>query len=99
MRKTKKTKSEINESRREIIRRAKEGKLVFPEAIRYIREALDLTQQEWANYLGMTRQQIIAIESGRANPTIETVNRMLRPFELKVGIVVKEEEENEQMKM
>ena len=74
-------------ARRGIQQRAAEGRLVFPAAIRDMREALDLTQEEFARAFGMTRQQVVALESGKANPTVDTLTRIMRPFRLTLGVV------------
>lgn len=87
MRRTRKSKEEVLAARREIQHRAAEGRLVFPAAIRDIREALDLTQDEFARAFGMTRQQVVSLESGKANPTVETLRRIVRPFRLTLGVV------------
>ena len=87
MRRIRKTKEEVLAARRDIQRRAAEGRLVFPSAIREMRDALDLTQEEFARTFRMTRQQVVAIESGKANPTVETLRRIMRPFRLTLGIV------------
>ena len=38
--------------------------------VRSFREQLDLTQEQLANQLGVSRQTIISIESGRYNPSL-----------------------------
>lgn len=38
--------------------------------VRAFREQLDLTQEQLANQLGVSRQTIISIESGRYNPSL-----------------------------
>lgn len=87
MRRTRRSKDEVLAARRAVQQKAAEGRLVFPAAIRDIREALDLTQEEFARAFGMTRQQVVALESGKANPTVETLSRIMRPFRLTLGVV------------
>ncbi|HIJ38452.1 MAG TPA: helix-turn-helix transcriptional regulator [Rhodospirillaceae bacterium] len=76
--------------RREVIaRRAADGSLVLPEAIRDIRNALGLTQADFADKFGLTRIQLIELEKGRANPTQETLARIGKPFGFVLGFVPK----------
>lgn len=35
----------------------------------------------------MTRQQVVALEGGKANPTVDTLRRIVRPFRLTLGLV------------
>ena len=76
--------------RREAVRnRAASGDLRFPEAIRDIRKSLGLTQAEFASKFGLTRLQVIALEKGKANPTLETLQKIGRVFGFTVGFVMK----------
>lgn len=87
MRRKRKSKEEVLQGRHEIQRRASKGRLAFPTAVKDLRDALDMTQAEFALIFGMTRQQVILIESGNANPTFETLARIARPFGLTLGLV------------
>lgn len=93
MRRKRKTRDEVLKGRHEIQSRAAAGQLVFPAALREIRVALDLTQEEFAKAFRLTRQQVVAMESGKANPTIDTLERIIRPFRLTVGLVPKTSED------
>ncbi|OIQ86462.1 helix-turn-helix protein [mine drainage metagenome] len=73
--------------RDEIARRAATGTLRLPEAIRDIRDALGMTQTEFADKFGLTRTQLIDLEKGRANPTHETLARIGKPFGFVLGFV------------
>jgi DNA-binding XRE family transcriptional regulator len=87
MRRKRKSKKEVLQARREIQRRASEGLLVVPAAVKELRDALDMTQAEFARTFRMTRQQVILIETGKANPTFETLTRIMRPFGLTLGVI------------
>ena len=56
--------------------------------INHIRElrfkAGEMTQQELANTVGVTRQTILAIEAGRYSPSLEVAFKIARTF--KVGV-------------
>ena len=44
----------------------------------------DLTQEDLAREIGITRQTIIAIEKGRYNPSLELAFRIARYFEVSI---------------
>jgi len=73
--------------RGEVSLKAFRGELRFPEAILEIWASLGLTQAEFAQYFGLTRVQVIALEKGKANPTVETLDKIARPFGFVVGFV------------
>ena len=77
--------------RAEVARKAFRGELRFPEAIREIRHALGLTQDEFAERFGLTRARMIELEKGRANPTLETLDKIGKPFGFVVGFVPRAE--------
>jgi putative transcriptional regulator len=52
-----------------------------------IRKSIGLSQQEFARTLGLTRRQIAEIEAGKANPTLETLEKIGRLFGFTVGFV------------
>lgn len=83
------TKIEKRARREEISRRAASGELNFPTAVYDLRHSLGMTQAEFAKRFGLTRVQVIALEAGRANPTLETLEKIGRPFGLQVGFVPK----------
>jgi transcriptional regulator with XRE-family HTH domain len=49
--------------------------------------AMGLTQEEFAALLKMTWRQIAELEGGRANPTLDTLERIGRLFGLTTGFV------------
>lgn len=58
--------------------------------IRELREARGLTITELAKMIGSTQSKLSLIERGKANPTLELLNRVARVFEKEVGLVSKE---------
>lgn len=77
-------------ARREDVRnRAAAGELRFPEAIRDIRHSLGMSQIDFASRFGLTRRQLIELEKGKANPTLETLEKIGRVFGFTVGFVMK----------
>lgn len=77
-------------ARREAVRnRTAAGDLRFPGAIRDIRKSLGLTQAEFASRFGLSRIQVIALEKGKADPRLETLQKIGRVFGFTVGYVMK----------
>ncbi|MGI6697673.1 MAG: helix-turn-helix transcriptional regulator [Clostridia bacterium] len=48
--------------------------------VRELREAKGLTQEQLAKKMGVSRQTIISIESGRYNPSLILAHRIAREF-------------------
>ena len=78
--------------REELAKAAREGRLALPSAIRQCREALGLTQQEFATRFGLTRLQVSHLETGRSNPTQDTLLKIGTPFGFMLGFVPRKEE-------
>ncbi len=79
---------ETRRRRHELHRRAGDGELPLPQAIRDMRYALGMTQAKFAQCFGLTRVQVSELENGKANPTMETLTRIGRPFGFSVGFVL-----------
>jgi DNA-binding XRE family transcriptional regulator len=78
----------------EEIRQAKEmlyedieaGRLSLGEATRKMRKIVGLTQTEYAKtILKIYPRVLMDIENDRGNPTLETLERIAKPFGLKIG--------------
>ena len=61
--------------------------------IRTLRETQNLTQQDLADQLGVSRQTIISLENGRYNPSIMLAYRISKIFNLSIEEVFLFEEE------
>ncbi|MDA3734249.1 helix-turn-helix transcriptional regulator [Niameybacter massiliensis] len=61
--------------------------------IRSLRETQNLTQQDLADQLGVSRQTIISLENGRYNPSIMLAYRISRIFNLTIEDIFLFEEE------
>ena len=81
------SKDQVSRLRTELARKACDGELVLPQAVREIRNAIDMTQAEFARHFGLTRKQVIDLENGKGNPTLETLKKVSRPFGFQVGFV------------
>lgn len=84
------SKQEKLERRKVVALKARSGQLKLPGAVREIRQSIGLTQQEFADKFGLTRRQLIELEKGRGNPTIETLQKVCQPFGFVVGFVHKD---------
>ena len=49
-------------------------------SVRELREAKGLTQEQLAKKMGVSRQTIISIETGRYNPSLILAHRIAREF-------------------
>ena len=52
--------------------------------VKVLRATRDMTQEELAEKIGVTRQTIIAIESGKYNPSLELGFKIARFFEVTI---------------
>jgi len=59
----------------------------------YRRSKSDITQQELADLVGVTRQTIIAIEKGKYNPSVGLAIKLARVFDVPVESVFELESE------
>ncbi len=64
------------------------GELSQGQALKTLRvEVLGLTQDEYANLVKVSRKTLSDVENDRGSYKTEVLNRLFRPFGLKVGIV------------
>ena len=85
------TREQTRELRRQLTARAAAGDLRIPGAMAEIRHALGLTQQQFAEVTGLTKRQVAEIETGKANPTLETLEKIGRLFGFAVGFVPRQD--------
>ena len=62
-------------------------RVTFARLCRETRTMLDITQQELANAVGVSRPHIAAIESGRANPSLALVERIADRLGIQLDLV------------
>ena len=63
------------------------GRLDIADAVKRMRKISGLTQAAFAKHRGMSLLTLKQVESGRGNPTVETLNRIGGIFGLKVAFV------------
>jgi transcriptional regulator with XRE-family HTH domain len=67
------------------------GDVTMGQALRVLRAAfLRLDRGRFAQVVGVSRRELAKIESDQANSTISTLDRVFRPFGLRVGLVPRE---------
>lgn len=84
---------ELEARRKELRRRLREGSLSLGESVREMRRLTGLTQTEYAERVAHVFPRVLMdIERGTANPTLETLERIAKPWGWKVGFVPPPEE-------
>lgn len=73
--------------RREFFMAMPASPLELGEMVRTLRRFSLLTQAEFANKVSIGLKVLKEIEAGRGNPTVETLNKIGRPFGLGVSLV------------
>lgn len=81
------SRTELLEARHSLLRAAERGELTWAEGVRAMRRSFGLTQAEFGRTFGFTTRQVSQLETGAANPTVETLKRLARPFGLTVGLI------------
>lgn len=56
------------------------------------------SQMEYAQMCGVAHRVLTAIEAGKGSPTVETLEKLLRPFGYRVGVVMEATEATPQLK-
>jgi putative transcriptional regulator len=75
------------------------GKFIIRNNIRTLRfHRNEMTQQELADQVGVTRQTIIAIEKGNYSPSLELAFRIAMKFDVPLEEVFSAEEEKKEEK-
>lgn len=75
------------EERDQLYRDLAAGAITLGQAVKRMRKISRLTQPEFASHRGISVDALRAIEGDRANPTVETLNKVAQVFGLKVGFV------------
>lgn len=84
---------ELEARRKELRRRLREGSITLGESVREMRRLTGLTQTEYAERVARVFPRVLMdIERGTANPTLETLERIAKPWGWKIGFVPPPEE-------
>ncbi|WP_432822548.1 helix-turn-helix transcriptional regulator [Trichloromonas sp.] len=86
----KRTPEEIRREKETLYAELGSGLLTLGQATRRMRKIVGMTQTEYAEkILKIYPRVLMEIERDRGNPTLETLEKIARPFGLKVGFVAK----------
>ncbi len=80
-------KEHLRQRRAELYDAIAKGELTLQHAVKEMRNISRLTQAEFATHRGVSTKTIKEIESGKGNPTVQTLNRIGQFFGLEVAFV------------
>lgn len=63
------------------------GKLLIQNRIQELRLKMDITQEELADALDVTRATIVALEKGSYNPSLELAFRLSKFFKTDIEVI------------
>ena len=79
---------QVREAKEKLYEALAAGQITLGQATRQMRKIVGLTQKEYAEkVLKVYPRVLMDIEKDRGNPTLETLEKIARPFGLKVGFV------------
>lgn len=79
---------ELDVQREELKRLLRTGGIALGDAVRRMRKLTGLTQKNYAEkVLGIYPRVLMEIENGRGNPTLETLEKIARPWGFRVGFI------------
>lgn len=88
MRRKKLSEEELNIQRENLKQQLRAGELSIADAVRGMRQLTGLTQKEYAEkVLRIYPRVLMDIEGGRGNPTLETLEKIAKPWGFQVGFV------------
>ncbi len=81
----------IEEMRKDLFARVDAGTITIADASRLMRKILGMNRREYAeNILKISHDALQAVETGKGNPTLKTLQAVGKPFGLKVAFVRKD---------
>lgn len=79
------SKEEATEAKRKLSQDLKAGALTLGQATREMRRIVGMNQQDYAKLiLGVAPRVLMDIENDRGNPQLDTLEKIAKPFKLKV---------------
>jgi len=76
----------FNDKKRALLERLPNGELTIGQATKAMRLLLGMTQEAYGQkVVGLSRKVVSAIENDTYNPTLETLNKIAKPFGLTIG--------------
>lgn len=84
------SREEIHEKKTNLYKKIQAGELTIGQATREMRKIVGLTQPEYAEkVLGIFPRVLMDVEKDNGNPTLDTLNKIAKPFGLEVGFIRK----------
>lgn len=88
MRRKQLTREEMRAQKLLLYEKIREGELTIGQATRMMRRITGLTQKEYAEkILGIFPRVLMDLEKDKGNPTLETLEKVAKPFGLIIGFV------------
>ena len=81
------SRDEVESLRKELMRLVPQASADIPELMRTMRLITRKSQIEYAKLCEVAPRVLADIEAGKGSPTVETLEKLLRPFGYRVGIV------------
>ena len=81
------TREEINSLRKELASLVPERKKDIPEGLRRMRFIAKLSQAEYARLCHVSLGTLSKIEAGVSDPSMSTLEKLLKPFGFTVGVM------------
>jgi transcriptional regulator with XRE-family HTH domain len=81
------SRDEVELLRKELVTLVPRTSATVPRLMRTMRLIARKSQVEYAKLCGVAPRVLADIEAGKGSPTVETLEKLLRPFGYRVGIV------------
>jgi DNA-binding XRE family transcriptional regulator len=81
------SRDEVEALRQQLAELVPEARASIPDILRTMRFITRKSQAEYAALCGVSPRVLASIEAGNADPTTRTLEKLLRPFGLTVGVV------------
>lgn len=93
------SRDEVEALRAELARLVPRASASIPQLLRTMRLITRKSQAEYAALCDVAPRVLADIEAGKGSPTMETLEKLLRPFGFRVGVVAPSEEEGDPQRM
>ena len=81
------SRDEVEMLRRELFELVPKARADIPQLMRIMRLIARKSQAEYARLCGVAPRVLANIESGKGSPTLETLEKLLKPFGYRIGVV------------
>lgn len=78
--------SQRKDTRAEFYERLERGEFDLRSGVRAMRKSIGLTQQEYARLVDVAPRVLIDFERGVGNPTVASIEKLLKPFGLELTL-------------